>query len=331
MRAVFRPPRPYFLILACATLALWITAEAYSLRLPNASWILTAAFPAFALELAFFLAATLEDTRAWFSRLAPPVVQASLLWISGLIPYLLFSSLTGTFHLLNFAGLAALTALLSYWNVFLPRHIVADLGFLAIAAAPMIARVFPKIYETPDPHLRVDFLGHAMWFRIGILALLVLREWDAGPFSLWPRRREWRIGLICYLVAVVPLCSVALAIHAVRFAPLQRAPLVLILTALGTFFGILWGVALGEDLFFQGVVTRALAGSWNSWVHAILASAILFGAVHLWVHGFPNWRWATVVTILGIACGTAYAKSGSVRAPMVTHAFVVTTWRLLFS
>jgi predicted Abi (CAAX) family protease len=49
------------------------------------------------------------------------------------------------------------------------------------------------------------------------------------------------------------------------------------------------------------------------------------------VHGFPNWRWASVVTLLGIACGIAYAKSGSVRAPMVTHAFVVTTWRLLFS
>jgi membrane protease YdiL (CAAX protease family) len=263
------------------------------------------------------------------------MVQALALWISALAPYLLFSSLTGTFRLQHFAILLFVTALLSFWNVVLPRSPVADLGFLALAAAPMVARLLPEIYESPDPHSRADFLGpalgHAMWFRIGIVALLVLRQWDAGPFSLWPRLREWRIGVICYLLAVGPISAMALAVHAVRFSPLQRDPLILAFTAVSTFFGIFWGVALGEDLFFQGVVTRALVGTWNSWLMAIGVSAVLFGAVHLWVHGFPNWRWASVVTVLGVACGIAYAKSGSVRAPMVTHAFVVTTWRLLFS
>jgi membrane protease YdiL (CAAX protease family) len=331
MRAVFRPARHYVIVLACAVIGLWIAAEAYSARLPHSSWIFTAAFPAFALELAFFLAATLEDTRARFARWATPAVRAAALWISGLLPYLVFSGLTGTFKIQLFAVLAFLTGLLCFWNVFLPRSAVADLGFLALAAGPMIARVFPTLYESPDPRLRIDFLGHAMWFRIGIVALLVLRQWDPGPFSLWPRQREWRIGAVCYLLAVGPLCAMALAIHAVRFSPLQRDPLGLAITAIGTFFGILWGVALGEDLFFQGVVTRALVGTWNSWLVAIGLSALLFGAVHLWVHGFPNWRWASVVSALGVACGIAYAKSGSVRAPMVTHAFVVTTWRLLFS
>jgi membrane protease YdiL (CAAX protease family) len=331
MRAVFRPARHYVLVLACALAALWTAAEAYSLRFPNSGWILRSAFPAFALELAFFLAATLESTRARFAQWATPPIQATALWISGLIPYVLFGLLSGNFRPSNFAALAFLTALLSFWHVILPRSPVSDLGFLALAAAPMIARVFPRLFESPDPRVRIDFLGHAMWFRIGIVALLVLRQWDAGPFSLWPRLREWRIGAICYLFAVGPISAMALGIHAVQFSPLQRDPIVLVSTAVGTFFGILWGVALGEDLFFQGVVTRALVGTWNSWLVAITVSAVLFGAVHLWVHGFPNWRWASVVTVLGLACGIAYAKSGSVRAPMVTHAFVVTTWRLLFS
>jgi hypothetical protein len=331
MRAVFRPARVYLIVLACALTGLFVAAEAYSHRLPDSGWILQWAFPAFALELAFFLAATLETTRSWFADWATPTVQAVALWISGLLPYFVFSLLSGTFHVLNFAILAFLTALLSFWNVLLPRSAISDLGFLALAAAPMIARIFPKLYESPDSRLRIDFLGHAMWFRVGIVALLVLRRWDAGPFSLWPRLREWRIGAICYLLAVGPLSGLALALHAVQFSPSQRDPLATILTAIGTFFGILWGVALGEDLLFQGVVTRALVGTWNSWLIAISISAILFGAVHLWVHGFPNWRWACVVAVLGVTCGIAYAKSGSVRAPMVTHAFVVTTWRLLFN
>ncbi|MFL6447343.1 MAG: CPBP family intramembrane glutamic endopeptidase [Bryobacteraceae bacterium] len=335
MRAVFRPARHYIIVLACAVVALAIAAETNSLRLPQSGWILWSAFPAFALELAFFLAATLESTRARFACWGTPMVQAFALWISALAPYLLFSGITGTFHVRNFALLVFLTGLLSFWNVVLPRSPVADLGFLALAAAPMVARLLPQIYESPDPHLRVDFLGpalgHATWFRIGIVALLVLRRWDAGPFSLWPRLCEWRIGVICYLLAVGPISAMALAVHAVRFSPLQKDPMVVVFTAVTTFFGILWGVALGEDLFFQGVVTRALVGTWNSWLVAITVSAILFGTVHLWVHGFPNWRWAIVVTVLGFACGAAYAKTGSVRAPMVTHAFVVTTWRLLFS
>ncbi|MFL6414061.1 MAG: CPBP family intramembrane glutamic endopeptidase [Bryobacteraceae bacterium] len=330
MRAVFRPARSYLIVLACAIAGLLVAAETYSQRLPDASWILRWAFPAFALELAFFLAATLESTRIRFGRWGTPALQATALWISGLLPYLLFSTLSGTFHILKFAILSFLVGLLAFWNVVFPRSIVSDLGFLALAAAPMIARIFPRLYESPDPRLRIDFLGHAMWFRVGIVALLVLRRWDAGPFSLWPRLREWRIGAICYLLAVGPISGIALLLHAVQFSPLQADPSVWLLTGTGTFFGILWGVALGEDLFFQGVVTRALVGTWNSWVVAVGTSAILFGAVHLWVHGFPNWRWASVVALLGVACGIAYAKSGSVRAPMVTHAFVVATWRLLF-
>lgn len=335
MRAVFRPARPYLVILACAVAALSITARIYTIRVPGSASALWLAFPAFVLELAFFLAAMLESTRARFANWATPTVQAFALWLSSLLPYLLFSASNGTFRLQNFAVLLCLTALLSFWNAVLPRSVVADLGFLALAAAPMVGRWLPQIYASPDSHSRVDFLGsalgHAMWFRIGIVALLVLREWDPGPFSLWPRLDEWRIGAICYLLAVGPLSAMALGIHAVQFSPLQKDPLVLAFTAITTFFGILWGVALGEDLFFQGVVTRALVGTWNSWLLAIGLSAILFGAVHLWVHGFPNWRWASVVAALGVACGIAYAKSGSVRAPMVTHAFVVTTWRLLFS
>ena len=322
--------RPYLVVLALSVIALWITAQVYAAGRPNDHWLLSAAFPAFALEAAFFLAATFEDTRAWFARAAPPMILALALWLSALTPYCLFSTLAGTFSGKDFALLALLTALLCFWHVVLPRHILTDFGFLAIAAAPMVARVFPTIYHSPDS-LRIDFLGHIMWFRTGIVALLVLRQWDPGPFSLWPRLREWRIGLICYLVAVGPICLVSLGVHDVRYGLLQKAPPVVIVTALGTFFGILWGVALGEDLLFQGVIARALLRAWNSRAVAIGISAVLFGSVHLWVHQFPNWRRALVAAVLGIACGVAYVRSGSVRAPMVMHAFVVTTQRLLFN
>jgi membrane protease YdiL (CAAX protease family) len=322
--------RPFFITLALSYLVLLVAAEVYWHQWPASHWILTAALPAFLLEATFFFAATFEDTRPWFAKWQPPLLKAGALWASAVLPYAVFSCLAGTVHVRQFCILAGLTGVFSLWHVYLPRRIAYDAGFLVIAAAPMILRVFPKLYQAPDDHLQVDVLGHAMWFRVGIVALLVLREWDPGPFSLWPGRREWRIGTLCYLAVIVPICTVALAIGDVRFAPHHQTPLVLAGVAVGTFFGILWGVALGEDLFFQGVISRALLKNSYSPAVAVLLSAVLFGSAHLWFHEFPNWRRAIVVSILGLACGVAYIRSGSVRAPMVTHACVVTTWRLFF-
>ncbi len=52
---------------------------------------------------------------------------------------------------------------------------------------------------------------------------------------------------------LVPIVAIALGLHDVRFAPLQGAWWRIAGIAVGTFFGMLWVVALGEELFFRGV------------------------------------------------------------------------------
>ena len=210
----------------------------------------------------------------------------------------------------------------------MPRRIAYDLGFLVIAAAPVIARVFVRIYRSPDEHLHIDILGHLMWIRLGIAALLVLREWNPGSFGLWPKPREWRIGILYYLGGIVPIAVIATSLGDVQLALREGAWWRVAATGIATFFGILWVVALSEELFFRGVIERAMLA--RSRTAAIVVSAVLFGSVHLWYHEFPNWRRAIVVAALGLVCGTAYAQTGSVRVPMVTHAFVVATWRVFF-
>ncbi len=169
-----------------------------------------------------------------------------------------------------------------------------------------------------------------MWIRVGIVALLVLRQWNPGKFGLWPRLREWKIGIFYYVLVLIPICLLALGLHDVRFVPPDGDPWRIAAIAIGTFFGILWVVALSEELFFRGVVTSAVLKTWRSPMLAVIVSALLYGGSHLWFHAFPNWRRALVTSLLGLACGAAYLRSGSVRAPMVTHAFVVTTWRIFF-
>ncbi len=302
----------------------------YSQAHTGAFWIWTAALPSFLLEAAFYLGATFEITRAAFRRVGPPRTQAAVLWLSAMLPYLLFSLLSGTFRTGNLCLLVLLTGVFAFWHAVLPRRPVCDFGFLVIAAVPVIMRVFPWAYQSPDPHMRVDILGHLMWIRVGVMALLVLRQWNPGRFGLWPRLREWKIGIVYYLVILAPICLLALGLHDARFAPLHKEPWQVAVIAIGTFFGILWVVALSEELFFRGVVTPAVLKAWRSPALAVVVSALLYGSVHLWFGRFPNWRHALVTTLLGLACGAAYLRSGSVRAPMVTHAFMVTTWRVFF-
>jgi membrane protease YdiL (CAAX protease family) len=99
---------------------------------------------------------------------------------------------------------------------------------------------------------------------------------------------------------------------------------------IGTFFGILWVVALGENLLFQGVIVQAIRKAWGSPIAAVLIASALFGCAHLWFHEFPNWRRALVAGALGVPFGILYLRSGSVRAVMVTHSLVVAVSRVLF-
>ena len=283
-------------------------------------------------EAVFYLASIFKQTRDLFRKIRIPRLQAMLLWLSALVPYLIFSLLAGTFHRSAFYLLAGLTAVLSFWFALLPRRAAYDIGFLAIAAAPQITRVFARIYISPDPRIPIpmDVLGHLMWIHAGVVALLVLRDWQPGEFSFWPAAKEWQIGLFVFLLAIAPLIGLAEVLHDVRFVVPHAAWWREAGEGIGTFFGILWVVALSEDLFFRGFIQRGLEKHWRNAPAAILVAAILFGSAHLWVHAFPNWRHAAVVTLLGIACGIAYWWAGSVRASMVTHAFVVVTWKLFF-
>jgi membrane protease YdiL (CAAX protease family) len=229
-----------------------------------------------------------------------------------------------------------LTAIFSFWHAVFPRRPAYDFGFLVIAALPFVTRVFSRIYASPAPpahpgvHIDVHILGQLMWIRLGIVALLVLREWTPGAFGLWPNAREWRLGALYYAAALIPLVMVALALHDARWVPPGEEWWRAAGTGVAAFFGFLWVTALGEELFFRGVITRALLDNVPSRFLAVVLSAVVYGAAHLWFRGFPDWRSALVAALLGIFCGWGYAQTESVRVPMVTHALVVATWRLFF-
>ncbi len=315
------------LALVAAALAAggWLYATQKHLPM-NLFW---AALPAFSAEAAFYLAPGFAAPRRAFARLQPPALRAALLASSALAPYLLLTLRLRAFQLPEFALLAALAAMLSFWYFAARPSALADVLFLAFAAAVFLSPAFVQIYPRPA-HAQLATLGRLMWIHTGILAVLSIRGWDVR-FGFLPSPRDWRVGVEHYLLFLPPAGALAWMLHAVRFAVAGpqwwKAPAV----AVSTFFAFLWVVALAEEFFFRGFLQQLLARSWHSDLAALVAASLVFGAAHLPFRGFPNWRWSALAALLGLACGAAYWRTGGIRASMVTHALAVATWRTFFN
>ena len=289
-----------------------------------------AAFPAFLLEATLFFALGSERLRARVEKLPRPAA-ATTLTLAAVAPYCAASLALGSFRWESLGWIAALAAGASFWYVALPHKPAVDILFLFLMALVVLAKLFHRFYVSPYPKLPLETLGQLMWIRTGAFALLSVRRVKGVGFGFWPEGREWRIGALYYALLVPVAAALAWSIGFARpHAPVldwQKATLL----AVGTFFGILWVVALGEEFFFRGLLQQWMTSWLSSEVGGLVVTSLLFGSVHLWFRAFPNWRFAGLAALSGLFYGLAFRQARSIRASMVAHALTVTTWRMFFS
>ena len=297
----------------------------------NIPWsVALKALPAFLLEVTFFYVLAVERVRSKIEKLRPLAIALTLT-AAAIGPYCAASLAFGTFHWRAFLSIAALAAAASFWYVWLPRKAGSDVLFLVFVAVVWLSKILPGFYPRPIPKLPLEALAQAMWFRTCLFAMVSIRRPPGVGFGFWPKPREWKIG-VAYFAVFLPLAA-ALAWW-IGFAKLRMPANGVGWTsfaAVATFFGTLWVLALGEEFFFRGLLQQWMTGwlhsEWAGWI----AASLVFGSVHLWYRPFPNWRISAIATLLGLCCGLAFRSARSIRAPMVTHALVVTTWRIFFS
>jgi membrane protease YdiL (CAAX protease family) len=204
---------------------------------------------------------------------------------------------------------------------------LTDSVFLVLMAAPVLFRVFQMLYADPYPKLDASILGTAMWTRTGIIAVLVIRRLEGVGFGFVPSKRDWLVGLRNYVFFVPIGLGLALLVGFIKLRPEPQNWAL----GLGTFLGIFFFVAASEEFFFRGFLQQLIERATQSQTTAIIIASVLFGLVHLgFRRQFPNWQFAVLAAVAGLFYGRAYVKTGSIRASMVTHALVVTTWRVFF-
>ncbi|MGA2877546.1 MAG: CPBP family intramembrane glutamic endopeptidase [Bryobacteraceae bacterium] len=323
--------RQFLTTLSLVWIAACIGAYVYSQQQHISAAVALAVVPAFLVELGFYLVPGFASVRKGFNALGSKPLRAALLTVSGVIPYLMEASRTRTFRLTAFAELLGFVLLAAFWYVWVRRSMLADCLFLAFMAAVYLSKQFIHIYRQPAPHVVLAILGQLMWIRLGLMAVLSLRSLDDERFGFLPTAEEWRIGAQHFFF-FLPIG--AALVYLVRLGEFHPRPLpwwefgiFLVLT----FWGMLWVVSLAEEFFFRAFLQRVISRGTHSETVGLLAAAVLFGLVHLPLRKFPNWRFAIVAGALGIFCGLSLLRARSVRASMVTHALVATTWRMFFS
>lgn len=272
-------------------------------------------------------AALILELTFYFSMGRRGLWSSGRLLASAFVPFLVYSVPSGVFRLDSLLMLAALSAVICLWLPLTHKWPAADLLYLGFAAAVYIAGLPKQIFRTPIEGLPAETLGQLLWFRLGLTSILLHRAGKSVGFGFVPKPAEWRTGARWYLFCMPLLVILMYALEAAKFrmAPgvWWKAPL--------TFLGILWVVALAEEVLFRGVMLERLKAAWGT-VPALIVSSLLFGSVHFWYdQRFPNWKMVALASVAGMFYGQAYLSARGVRAAMVTHAMVVTTWKSLFA
>jgi len=287
--------------------------------------------PAFLIEFVFYLAPGFEAVRAAFERVGGKSLRAALLALSAVIPYAIEAPFTGTFTWNFLFALLAVALVASFWYVGMDASWLYDIAFLAFMGGVYLSKSFDRGYGHPAPHVALGILGQLMWIRLGLMAVLSLRGMGEIRFGFMPLAREWRVGVQFYLLFLPVAAALAYLLKIFHYQPQPLEGWKFLLLLIGTFLAFLWVVALAEEFFFRGFLQVLLAKRLRSDTAGLVAASVLFGLAHLWFRSFPNWRFAIAAGVTGVFYGLAFLKAGSVRASMVTHALVVTTWRMFFA
>ncbi len=289
-------------------------------------WAALPVVAAFLVEYPFYLVPAFPSVREHVSGVGVPAFAVS----AAVLPYLACCSGAVEFSWSGLARVIAVALAVSLWYPVLPASRITDVAFLGLFAAVLLGGYFNPIYAPLHPNFKdlknVIVIPHLSLISMAVMALMLQRHVPETGYGFVPNGREWRIGLLHFVYFVPIGLPLALLLRATHFVTPKPAWYIV-----ATFVGMLCVVSLSEEFLVRGVLQQWIEEWTWSRSGALLITSAIFGLLHLWMQGFPNWKWALVAGVLGWFCGRARNQAGSIRASMVTHALVATTWRAFFA
>lgn len=283
--------------------------------------------PALLLELGLYGALVFTGARSRFRWPVSPAAIAAILVVLSSVPWMLYG------HSANGWLLLAIVIPAAFWYAVLPVTVITDLAMFAYLGGVILMKggLFRQIYPDAMPGLRVDFLGHLMWIRLGVSVMILLRRMERIDFGFLPSSRDLKIGFKWFAIGLPGAFVVGSSFGIMQLGTPKAAAWQLPILAVGAFIGFYCVVALSEEVFLRRMIFRWLNQVLGSESGALAVTTIISGAVHLGFRGPFNWKFALLSAAVHYCFGRAYLESGSLRAGMVAHALTATTWLTVFA
>jgi uncharacterized protein len=253
---------------------------------------------------------------------------------------------------------AILTAILclAAWNAGAASVQLAAL-FFAYTFAPTVAAIFAQRFLKPPSWadmavvlmlwLPLEFGAGARWIprsaqgamhtvaygaaiTLALMLLLVYRDLKGIKYNLPLRWRDWAYPLAGFAIAAPMLIALGLVLS---FLKPFHVPGTLSGWMLGKQFAlILVATALPEEILFRGLIQNWIMQKFGSGNPSLVAAAVIFGCSHLnnAPGPLPNWRYAIVATIAGLAFGKVFQKASSVWSSAMLHGMINTAKHVFF-
>jgi hypothetical protein len=327
-------PRGFLYTLAAVNVSLAVAGAVYAGRLGLPASVAAPVVAAFLLQISFYLLAGIPAARRWLEERLRPGWLGVLLVAVALAPYLVYSLPTGVFAWTGVTKLAAIAAVPGLLFVVFPARRSGlswqDLLVVAMIGTVELGKVFRSIYLSPVEGVRLDILGRFMILGVGAVAYFSLRRLQGCDFRLATTWEDWKAGVREFALFLPVGVAAGLAVRFASYRPVLVEWWMLPIVAAGTFLGIYLAVALFEELFLRGVLQNLTTRSFGHPVAVQAVVSVVSGLAHLPFREFPNWRFALLATLAHWFYGQAWRRAG-LGAAGVTHALVVTVWRLWFS
>ena len=293
---------------------------------------------AFLLQASVYLVPGFPQIRAALESRFTARQLAALLAAVSVAPYLVYSIPTGVFALTGLAKLSALILIVCLPFLLVPASDARlgwqDVVVLLALAYPMISGLSPmfrEIYRSPIPDItQLDILGKMMLVPLGATVFLSIRKLPQTGFRLAVSANDFKVGLKNYLLFLPIGIPIALLTGFTQWGPKAVNQWTYVPELLGNTLGVYAFVALGEELYFRGILQNLLSRGLSSAVTAQVVASVLYALSHISSRHYPNWEYAAVTLVLGWFCGRAYVQTQSVVAAAVTHTLVVVSLRFLF-
>ena len=172
-------------------------------------------------------------------------------------------------------------------------------------------------------------VAYGIAILLGLVLFLCFRSFPGVKYNLPSHKRDAWLPLAGYAAAAPVLIALGIAIG---FLPLPHLPAQTPGRMAGTFGLIFVGTALPEEILFRGLIQNLLMLRYGESARMLITASVIFGCAHLdnGPQPLPNWRYAILATIAGIAYGKVFQKASSVLSSAGLHALVDWTKHLFF-